>query len=133
MFVKISIQVFAITIMIMQVCTILILCGVLVDFGYIYQQELALAMFQLINLSIYYLARYYQAVPPKYERMLIIALIFTATTAIEHFYFADVTNNLIKAIAMLANVLIMFKFDLLFKVMTSALYRQDKLIIEKIK
>ena len=120
----------AIIIVIMQICGIMVLCGVLVDFGYIYQNEIVLALLLPSNLILYYLARYYQEVPPRFERWLLIALILSGFAVAEFFYFADVTKHLLRALASLANVLLMLNFNTYFKVMTWALFRQDKSKIE---
>ena len=64
----------AIIIVIMQICGIMVLCGVLVDFGYIYQNEIVLALLLPSNFIFYYLARYYQKVPPRFERWLLTRL-----------------------------------------------------------
>ena len=120
----------AIIIVIMQVCGIMVLCGVLVDFGYIYQNEIVLALLLPSNLIFYYLARYYQEVPPRFERWLLIALILSGIAVAEFFYFADVTKHLLRALASLANIILMLNFNTYFKVMTWALFRQDKSKIE---
>ena len=120
----------AIIIVIMQICGIMVLCGVLVDFGYIYQNEIVLALLLPSNLIFYYLARYYQEVPPRYERWLLIALILSGIAVAEFFYFADVTKHLLRALASLANIILMLNFNTYVKVIVWALYRQDKSKIE---
>ena len=100
------------------------------DFGYIYQNEIVLALLLPSNLIFYYLARYYQEVPSRYERWLLIALILSGIAVAEFFYFADVTKHLLRALASLANIILMLNFNTYFKVMTWALFRQDKLKIE---
>lgn len=123
-------QAIVIVMLLLMLCGILIMCGVLVDFDYIYQQELAIACIVPVNIGFYYLTKYYNEVTPKYLLWLKVTLIITALSVVEHFFFADATKHLLRAFAMAANGILIPKFNFYSKTMISAMLGKDEIMPE---
>ncbi len=119
-----------IAIFLLLLAGILILCGVLVDFGYIYQNELVIACMFPANIGFYLLASLYNEVTPKFRLWFRVMIIITVLAVLEYFFFGDATKHLIRAFALAANCLLIANFSLYNKTIIQALYGKNDNISE---